>query len=78
MPVRTSATYRLRVTPRPVVMRTPDGKWTVERLTTRGATVFGVRERAVIGPHGGAGRAPIGHICVTIDEVAGDDFADLA
>jgi hypothetical protein len=76
----TSGTYRPLMARQPVAMRTPDGKWTVDLLTTRGGTVCRVRRRAVIGAHGGAGWAPIG-IGVTIDEVGevlGDDFADLA
>jgi hypothetical protein len=75
----TSATYRLRVARQPMAMRTPDGKWTVDLLTTHGDTLFRVRRRAAIGAHGGAGCTPIG-IGVTIDEVSellGDDLADL-
>ena len=51
-------------------MRTPDGRWTVEIFTTRGGTVFRVRQRAIIGAYGGRGWAPIGQIRGTIADVA--------
>ena len=61
-------------------MLTPDGRWTVEVIRTRAAEVFRVRERAIIGVHGGAGWAPIGKIRRTVAEVAellGADLAEL-
>ena len=61
-------------------MATPDGRWKVEVIRTRGGEVFRVRQRAIIGPHGGAGWAPIGKMRRTVTEVAellGDDFAEL-
>lgn len=51
------------------VMRTPDGVWTVEVITTRTGQCFRVRRRAVIGVHGGAGWAPVGQIRLTLAEV---------
>jgi hypothetical protein len=54
-------------------MVTPDGRWAVEVIRTRGGEVFRVRERATIG-------APIGKIRSAVAEVAevlGDDFGEL-
>ena len=63
------------------VMRTPDGRWTIEVIHAfRGREVLRVHERAIIGAHGGAGWAPIGKIRRTVREVAellDEDFADL-
>lgn len=61
-------------------MLAPDGVWRVEVIRTRGSQVFRVRQRAVIGAHGGAGWAPIGKIRTTVSEVAellGEAFAEL-
>ena len=63
------------------VMATPDGRWIVAVIHAYGGRdVFRVRERAIIGAHGGAGWAPIGKIRLTVAEVAellGDDFIEL-
>ena len=62
-------------------MATPDGRWTVEVVhAVRRPEVFRVRERAIIGAHGGTGWAPIGKIRRTVAEVAellGDEFTEL-
>ena len=61
-------------------MVTPDGRWAVEVIRTRGGEVFRVRERAIIGAHGGAGWSPIVKIRLAVAEVAellGDDFGEL-
>ena len=61
-------------------MATPDGRWTVEVIRTRAGEVFRVRQRAIIGAHGGAGWAPIGKIRRMVAEVAdllGADFPEL-
>lgn len=57
-------------------MATPDGRWSVEVIQH----TEDVRERGLIGVHGGAGCAPIGKIRRTVAEVAelrGDDFPEL-
>jgi hypothetical protein len=59
-------------------MRTGDGTWTVEVLTTRGGQVFRVRRLGMIRSDRGWG--PIGQLRLTVDEVRdllGDAFADL-
>lgn len=66
---------------RGAVMRTPDGQCTVAILGPRTGECYRVRRRAIIGAHDGRGRAPIGQLRFTVDEVSellGPRFVDLA
>jgi hypothetical protein len=61
-------------------MRTADGRWSVEVITTRGGQSFRVKRLDGVMP-AGSGWTPTGHLVRTIDEVreilGGDAFATL-
>lgn len=61
------------------MMRTPDGHWSVEVITTRGSQSFRVKNNFVVASETWA---PTGKLCRTIDEVKfliGEDaFRQLA
>jgi hypothetical protein len=60
-------------------MRTADGRWSVEVITTRGGQSFRVKRLDTVMP-AGSGWTPTGKLVFTIDEVRdllGEDFATL-
>jgi hypothetical protein len=60
-------------------MRTADGRWSVEVITTRGGQSFRVKRLDTVMP-AGSGWTPTGQLVSTIDEVReilGDAFATL-